>query len=308
MSDRITFRNARVKALILAATCGIILHCSVCESVFGQSLFLVHNGPLKLGSPKIPNKVIIFRVDDTAKTLETVYGPIPDTATWSQIWNIDVYSGDGPVVIAEGDWFPTKLYVLYPSAVTHAEIIDFKSYGTIMRYWYFRGNGKMDEIQIQYSINPLTKTAMPSMKRLLLETPTRQYKSEYPYDIQELRLTGGESEYGGGGKSDVVSLRMKADGVIEPKGIDINLNGNAVPDSIIRMKSSFGWTLIANEPTYRALLSVPERNGLTQRELLIYHRDSGIWNSIMLEGAETTLRVINGWLAGIIADCHPKTN
>jgi hypothetical protein len=74
------------------------------------------------------------------------------------------------------------------------------------------------------------------------------------------------------------------------------------------MKSSDGWVMKANESDFRAFISVPNRNGLTQRELLIYNRMTEIWYSIMLDGPETIPRLINDWLVARVADQSPETD
>jgi len=101
---------------------------------------------------------------------------------------------------------------------------------------------------------------------------------------------------------------MGQNGELSPLMYGKSFEWTPVPDGIVTMKSSNGWVMVANEPVYRALMSVADRNGLTQREVLIYHRATNVWKSIMVGGAETALRVTNGWLTGVIADPDPETN
>jgi hypothetical protein len=85
-------------------------------------------------------------------------------------------------------------------------------------------------------------------------------------------------------------------------------NSVAIPDSIVQRKTSYCWNLFANEPQFYALQSVPERSGLTSREILVYNRLKGAWNSLDIPGARTRLRSFGTWLGGVVTDPDPATN
>lgn len=107
----------------------------------------------------------------------------------------------------------------------------------------------------------------------------------------------------------IVWTTILPDGSIVTHDLQSTIEGGPpIPDSIVSMKTSYGWNLIVAEPEFWALCSVPDRNGLTQRELLILNRQFSKWTSWMLPGNETEPRLVNGWLVGVIADSDPKTN
>lgn len=104
------------------------------------------------------------------------------------------------------------------------------------------------------------------------------------------------------------SFNLHRDGVFVPFQKYIKVPWSPIPYAIVHLKESYCWNLVANSREYSALLSVPEKNELTQRELLVYKPESDSWTSLLIEGAETRLRTINGWLVGNVADSDPRTD
>jgi len=80
------------------------------------------------------------------------------------------------------------------------------------------------------------------------------------------------------------------------------LSDYRIPVGVIQMGTTRGWTLVANEPDFLAIASNPDRKGLTQRELLVYSKFDDEWFSLMIPGSATCPRLINGWLAGAVAN------
>ena len=74
------------------------------------------------------------------------------------------------------------------------------------------------------------------------------------------------------------------------------------------MPGGKGWILVANEPDYYALESVPDRNDLVNREILIFDRITDKWNSIIIPGAESEFKTLGNWLVGRIIHKGPKTD
>ena len=292
-------------SVVALAIASILL---VSEEICGAALFLIDARPCSQMANKKSYPAFIYRYDDSTKHMEEVWRYEPDNSLWMRIWNIDTYSDNGPMIFSEGDWQPVRLGITYPDSVHNPRFIDLAPYGSIQDYKYFKGPRGYDLIQVMYSKESQQPGAASDIQWLRTNGDLFPTDDAAKASLQEVRLCGVRSAYGGGGRNDIIGFRIDANGELAPILFEGSFDWTPVPDSLLVMKSSNGWVMVANEPAYRALMSVPDKNGLTQREVLIYHRFTGIWNSLMIDGAETGLRVTNGWLTGVIADPDPETN
>jgi hypothetical protein len=266
---------------------------SVNISYCGDSLFFIFHGPFESGSPSIPNQLVIYCLNPDLKKLDPVW--IPENNT--EIQDIRIYYDDGFVIMRKE---PTRLFIVPINAVRSAQSQDLPNLNWIGGYHYFSQPNGPGYLEVEYinkeaNLQPKGNFAIAYFS---IDNAAKEVEPKSMERNSELRLCG----------DDVVSFHKLSDIPSKPYDINIEFDGAPVPDSIVHMRNSYAWVMIANEPHFRAFLSVPERNGLIERELLIYNRTTSLWKSTMLEGAETSLRLINGWLVGRIADQSPKTD
>jgi len=107
---------------------------------------------------------------------------------------------------------------------------------------------------------------------------------------------------------DVLWVDVLPDGSMKSRNEQPVLIDVSIPDSIIVMKSSYGWNLIAAEPAFLVLCSVPDKNGYKERELLVLNRATGQWSSLLVPGAETAPRLVGRWLVAAISPSDPRTD
>ncbi|MEW6412625.1 MAG: hypothetical protein AB1483_09155 [Candidatus Zixiibacteriota bacterium] len=279
------------------AACFTILVFLASANVTGQSIYFIQGQP-GWDQPNLrPYPTSILELDEPSRQLTEVWGLGENV----KAWDIDVYSSAGLAVISEGDWSPISLHVIPVDSIDKTIQYDLSGYGKVSRYRYLEGGNGHGWFDLQCKKGD--GGFPPQYEHQQIQVGDETLRNEI-----ELRLAGPRGPYGGGTRSDVISVRMKQDGALEAVGIGFDFDGSSVPHDLVRMKDSFGWSLVANEPYYRALMSVPERHGLTEREVLIFNRNADSWSSVMIPGSETTLRPVNDWLIGVVANTDPETD
>lgn len=258
-----------------------------------ESLFFVHSQPNTDLPNKRPFPTIILLYNESENTLEPVWSVRENIRTL----DVRVYPNAGVLIISEGGWLPVKKLRIIPmDNIKHSKIIDLEKLGLVIRYYYFEEQESLGEIVVHYKEKSNKTEINHSFKfvRIPIDNSGEAKDLDTLFSVTQLR--------------DMLSIRMEQDGTLESIGFNVSFDCPPVPDSIVIMKSSNGWVLLANDPYFHVLMSVPDHHGLTQRELLIYNRKANFWNSTLTEGSQTTPKLINGWLVGVIADTDPETN
>jgi hypothetical protein len=281
---------SRVSLVLVQISFIIVL---LAQNSYCDSLFFIYNGPPEGGSAHTGNQFIIYGFDTAAKEL----APVWTAGKNVEVRDIKLYDNGGPIILKQE---PTKIFIIPTQNIKNALSFDLSGFNWIENYYYFSKQDSLGYLEIIYLKNPADSNPSSAMgiANYSIVDGFREVTSKAMAQDGELRLCG----------DDVVSFRTLSDIPAKPYDIDIAFDGAPVPDSIVHRKNSIAWVMIANESDFRAFLSVPEKNGLTQRELLIYNRRTGMWKSILLEGAQTKLELRNGWLVGRIADQSPETD
>ena len=268
-------------------------------SVSAESLFFIESGPRVYNSARVPASTIIYKFNQKNSNLDSVWTLNPAKITS----NVYTYSSSNTVIIPEEDWIIEKINILKTNSIDKPQTINIENYGQVTKYNFLSNNNNL--LDLTYKRDRLaSKEHVVFDVDILKEVDSTKSLSN---KTSELRLSGPLPAYGTG-TADVVDVRISVDGTLESVGSNYSFETSPVPDSIIYMEDSDGWVVIANEQLFRVLLSVPVKHGPTQRELLIYNRQTKIWNSILMEGSKTAPRLINDWLVGIVAETDPETN
>ena len=267
------------------------------------NLYLIFSGPLTNGSPNIPNRAIIYRFDESAKTMEKIWMTEPDSINhWIQVWEVRIYGGNGPVIISEGDLFPVKQHIFYPANISKPIYVELPPYVSPLGYKYYACKTGVDYLEVPYSREDPKVKLTNDVEWIRLDTVS--WKAEYgeKSTCADVRLTGI-----GIPRSDAISYRMDADGIFSGIYTVAPTDWATNPINIIRLKTVKDWVMVANEPTYCALISIPDRHEIIQTEVLVYRREDSTWSSLFVPGSETSLRMVSGWLTGIVGYTDPKT-
>ena len=127
-------------------------------------------------------------------------------------------------------------------------------------------------------------------------------------DIREFQVSGIEELYFENPSRNIVRLEETSEGMLVPyytsDDIDVPL---VYPDSI-GVTSSKGWLWILNTPTFSGMVSIPDKKNQSERHLLLHNRIKDSWSMHIIPGAETRLRDVGGWLAGVIKETSSDTD
>jgi hypothetical protein len=267
-----------------------------------QDLYFIFNGPAEPPiSYQVRYETRIYRFTENNRELKEVW----TLGKYQESTKFGVYPSAKRVVIAGPDVMPKELYVFSTGNVENPTIITLDESSTADRFYYYQVPGKSDLVEIRYTEMSggvsLRKSGLLSIDET--GAPIKAKEADFP---AELRLYGGRPS--GAKVFDVITFsNIPIGDTVRPlKSFGIEIT--PVPYGIIQLGSLEGWVMIANEPKFYALLSMPDRNDLRHRELLLYDRLNGKWKSVMLDGGETSLRLINDWLVGRIIDVNPETD
>jgi hypothetical protein len=243
----------------------------------------------------------LYRFGEKPPRLEQVW----TLGEYKQSAKFGVYPSADCAVIAGAGVNPRELYIFSMENVENPTIFTLDEGSTAGRYYYYQVADKSDLIEIKY-IEVLSGVKLAKSGLLSVDERGASLKAKDPDLPGELRLYGCSPV--GTAHDDIVTFSKLPIGdkaqSLKSFGIEIA----PVPEDIIQLGSSRGWVMIANEPQFYALISIPDRNGLMHRELLIYDRANRKWDSILLEGAETAPTLVNGWLIAQILDVNPETD
>ena len=290
-----------IRLTSIKATVGLalVLLFSITITATAQSLYFIHHGPLTSGSPRIPNVAIIYEWNENTGELTQVWPTGPDV----EAFTVEVYPDPGPIVVTQGEWSFETLYVFWRDDIRVPEFIELEAPGSVTKYHYVPMSDGTHQMEIRYFDR--TNKNSSDRDRTFGYTLVPLGRSEEAHVDTGAR---GLGEPRVAGSTSIISFRRDPSSVLTPIGTEFAFDELSIPDSVVTSESSRGWNLILNEPSHRCLLSVPDRHGLTHRELLVQDRATGTWQSVMIEGSRTTPRPINGWLVGTIADTDPETD
>jgi hypothetical protein len=259
------------------------------------------------GPGKRPFQTAILELDMGNKDFDNIW----TTETDKRTADILIYNEAGLLIISYGEDYHERsaLSIFGLATADKKRDIQLGKELAVRRVFYFESQSGLGTIGIQSSstqLRSLDSTRSRTLSFYSLDSMRVVEQAGKTIISNKLRLAGPISPYSGG-ESNVIVCR-KVDSMFIPVSTEIPLKLGPIPDNVVRMEDSFAWVLIANESKFSALISVPEKNGLAEREMLILNRITGEWSSLLMEGAETEPRLVNGWLAGVIADQDPRTN
>ena len=296
-------RKQRTLQLLAAAVGFMYVSLAMAVSA-SETMYFIHGQPNDVMPGKRPYPTVIYEL-------------LPKAPFFEKVWSLDeniqpfsinlIYSARKVVVYERLYTEEQRLHVISMDNPAHRELVDLRSFPIVVSYHYLSSSENSGSFFVHYSDGPVGPGMTFKKARVSIIPKEQEQNDKLSFDVSDIRLAGVRSPHGGG-ESDVLSVHMGADGALTLAGLDLVLDWPPVPDSIVTMKTSFGWVVIGNEADFRVLSSVPERSGLTHRELLILNIKSGQWNSMLIEGVASVPRLVNGWLVGIIADHDPETN
>ncbi|SYZ72037.1 hypothetical protein TRIP_C20152 [Candidatus Zixiibacteriota bacterium] len=303
MKNQVILKKFRVDAVYIIIVLTMLLFT---RGWCASQIFFIYGQPCFEKPGHIPYPVTIFNFNESTKSLDSLWSP----EFRSMAWSIDVYSNEGYIIISDGNSYPSRVQIMPMSSFSQSSVLNTSDLKGISNYYFFPEETAPGSLLVSHLTNQTISTGGNPFIGTAYHFDAKgaiQKSASIPSG-DNVRLAGPNSPYSGGGRGDVISFRTLSDIPARPVGIDLSFSGPPVPDSIVQSKQSYGWVMIANQPRFRVFMSVPERNGLDQRELLIYRVDSGVWKSLMISGAETSPKLIDGWLAGVIADSDPETD
>jgi hypothetical protein len=250
-----------------------------------------------------PWEVAVLTLDFSRPTLDTLWSPLEQRP----LEEIRVYPGTGSVLLIEG--YPSfhAVTVLSMQALDIVGRFDLSQRGLVTSISQYQTGEPYGQLAITYREVAGDSTASSHLLRVSPSRVSDAGKAASESGAGEIRLAGSASAHTGE-DADVIYLRNIS--VSPPVTNDSGFLREAfpVPDGIVRMKSSFGWNMFAHEPAFIGLCSLPDRSGLTQRELLLYERDEGVWRSVLLPGDGTRVRPLNGWIVGEVVHTDPRND
>jgi len=267
-----------------------------------KPLYFIQGQPQGTQYGSEPYPTIIFRANKDFGNIE----PVWSTGDNIHTYDIRIFFNAGYVLISEGQWHPKNINVIHMNEINRIETFDIKVESRLLKYRFYYNPKNVKQFDLKYWYGDIGPNPN-NYKYFNITRKNNDYDADSIIAANELILGGPLPAYGSA-YSDVLGLQIGGDGIITPKESIIDLEDTVIPKGLIKSDSTSGWMLIHNEPSFRIILSIPNRHGLMHRELLIFNRITTEWQSIMIEGSETTPRLINNWLVGVIADTDPETD
>lgn len=242
----------------------------------------------------------LMTLDTTTGALHTLLELTPDSRPFGRM---NLYPQLGAFVIHEGEAITNGIIVV---DLDSARILARRNLDTDFPVWHTRvlvsAEGalglRLEPAGIAHALHPTY-----AFMSLTDQIDT----SRNVWDNAALHLAGPGSAYCALGGDIAVVIRDSTDH-LACTDTTLPVDLPILPDSAFRSEATRGWTLIAANDTYLALIVTPYTNGMTERELLLYNREREQWSSLMLPGGRTLPRIINNRLAGVIQDVHPETD
>jgi hypothetical protein len=293
--------SSRLLRNIVVFVC--FLACCSPDILFAQEgpLVLISREHVFRDQWRSPYVCRLYSLDEQARGLTQIWS---DSIPCS---NIRLFESSGVLLITVGYNGAEQFQVYSTQRLALISTIDATSSNALVLAHYYSTANQSGQLELIYSNGGPSGNPSITTKRISTERDAAVNSVAEIEDQGELRLGGVRAPYGGG-EEDLVRIENIRASPVTAWDLDQELEGFPVPDSVIVMKESRGWSLIANESNFRALLSTPHQNGLTQREILLFDRNSQSWSSILIPGNETCPCLINGYLAGVIEDGDPRTD
>lgn len=263
-------------------------------------VYFIYSGPTESTTPLGSHSAIIYRYDNTSDSL------LKEWQTPDNEWIKDVrcYPNNQMLLVSTKTGLSDKIknmYYVKADSVITKKVISYENRENIGFYHILKSNDTDKLIKTySHSSNGLNSVVFD------LNTE-KEVQSKSLSDNEEFDLAGLSSAYYGS-SHDILSYRSIKNGIFQPFRESYYLDVLPVPDSLIKMQDSNGWNLIADEDNFIIMCSVPNKNGLKFRELLIYNKLSTVWSSVLIEGDMTTPRVFNGFIVGEVKISSPDTD
>ena len=279
----------------------LIIHVSASELKASESIYLIYGQigtDLYQGMP-FPIKIFKFEAQNSS-LIELWSNRIHDKSV-----NILNLFETGILILQDENGV---FRVFNYSDIPNNTYVDLSDIGPISRRsYYLEDHNKSGAILVSPVYHDPSKNNLPLYRLFNIDNGKEIINGDKEVGNYSPKLSGIISPYGNG-TDNLCNILIDSLGVITARSPKIDLGSYVIPDDLIQMHSSKGWNVIANENDYLAILSVPEKHGLVNRELLIYNKSSREWSSILIPGARTAPTIVNNFLAGIIAEVDPNTD
>ena len=284
---------------MIGALIGIVVFFVMGSPTLANEIYFISQGVGPRAMPdNRPLPCTIYLLDEDQKALVPVWSLPGDTTSNA----VAVYSSLGTVAIGEGD-MPNQFHVISLRCDDQTQMDMRKKLRRMGGPWSLAANANMTRVSF-WCRNSSRENQV--FHQLSLDSSSVD-AAEKSADTSAIRLAGLAPEYSAS-QGDCIRFPQPANGQFQHSNPQYKSLVPRVPEGLIRTVTTRGWLLIANEETFLALTPIRDRHGLTQREVLIYHQADSTWHSLMVEGSETKLSTINGWLVGVVANTNPKTN
>lgn len=276
----------------------IICNILCSQNLRAKTLYFIHSGPTEItATPRVPFETRIYSFDEENGELRQVWTLGKD----KEAGKIAVYPNPGIVLIGGDRNKPNEIYIFTMNEIGKPKVIRLGEADYIGDFRYYQRRDKDDRIEIEYFDN--SDGHSYSRKRASY-SPEGIYAPDSVRDSDsagEIRLCGGRPI--GCNESDIISVLGLPKGKIRGNGFDSEQKTIPMPDSIMQLSASNGWSLIANEPDFNALVSrSAEISDRIWTRVSIFNRLIGKWTSILIRGESESLRLVNDWLVGEIND------
>ena len=255
-----------------------------------KPLYFIKTDAYEYGRPDVTVYIDIYKYDEQQNKVTKVW-PLNDSIEVHDVW---MYESADIIIVSEGKYETDRLKILEINNPTHATTIDLENHGYVASYKYFYHPGSKGQIEVKFmggtknNYNYITK-------RYDIDSNT-EITGDPSLIFGERRLAGLRRP-NRGGSHDIARLAGKPSEALEVMGNEILFKATAIPEALIRRESTYGWNLVANEPGFYAILSIPDKPELISRELLIYNRITNYWKSYEIKGSETS-PYLAGWPGG----------
>ncbi|MHA1280009.1 MAG: hypothetical protein ACTSQ8_22675 [Candidatus Helarchaeota archaeon] len=268
-----------------------------------QNMFFVYNGPsLQTGTAYIPFETRIYSFDEVSGSLEKIW----TLGLNKEAMKLGIYqSANKMIVIGDRD-LPNIAYVFSLDNPDNISSFSIDSGDLITDYHYYQALDKEDVLHIKKGLRRSEKSTEFEWRYYSTSGQSMDDPGKIAGLSYELRLSGPRPI--GGNEDDIITILNPPKDSNQLKFEAVGIDLETISDSAIQMESERGWVIIANEPQYTALLSLPDRNGLTKTNLLIYNRFEHTWCSVLVKGGVSAPRPINNWLIGPVKEMNPESD
>lgn len=280
----------------------------ISSAVGAEPPLFVFTGPTYDGTPAAPHTAIIFCVNSSAGKLEPVWS-LPEK---ERPLGMRLYDNEIITLMVSRNWLKDNIEKMYVFSADSTDrpftvnLADFPLRASIPNQHFFISENGNNHIELV--VKPYVQDG--PYRLIDAESGSILDRGQAVESGREMRLAGFASPYYEH-SDNIVPLIMDTTGalyVLGGKPWQPQRPLPPVPTDIIKLKPYVEWNMFANERDYSALHRIPRGVNPNQLELLIYDKNRSEWNSVLIPGAETRLRLINGWLVGVIADPDPNAH